>query len=293
MALGGGNHMKHKLLIVLGSLGLVSLGIGLGYVINPTDTIRIIEQAQILQNGSVLESDEVSFKEETDVILSEETTTDELVYTDESLTTVNEEDLNEEDEITEELVIVHELPIITINGESVVYMESVDHYTELGAQAYDEDGHALEVSISGSVNRDCACEQILTYTATDAYGQSVSTNRTVIVSHPNFPSFESFSQDSRSLSLGQTVTFVLSDTTRGSESPVSRLSNVWISLKGNNGDFIDIPMVSKDETSVTLSYTYASTLPSTSYQFNGIYMSIERINSVEVNVNWNIRLDLE
>jgi hypothetical protein len=173
-------------------------------------------------------------------------------------------------------------------------MESVDRYTELGASAFDEEGNQLEISITGSVNPDCACEQILTYSAVDAYEQSVSVQRTVSVSHPNFLSFESYTLDTASLSLGQSVTFVLLNTTQtDAESPLSRLSNVWISLKGDQGDFIDIPMVSRDESSVTLSYTYSSALPSSRYRFNGIYMSIEHINAVQYPVNWDINVRFE
>lgn len=285
--------MKRKIGLVLGLVSVLTVGIGIGYGLNTTEPIHILEKAHVLGNGSVLNSKE-SLTEEGDRFDEDSSVLQNNLETSELTQETNSSTIQDNNNVEkQEPIVTHEQPTIRLNGDSVLSMESVDQYTELGAQAFDEDGNALEVSISGSVNRDCACEHVLTYTATDQWGQRVSTTRTVHVSHPNFTSFESFTQDTQHLALGQTVTFTLSDTVSSEDAPISRLDRVWISLQGNTGDFIEIPMVSKDEHSVILQYTYSQALPSTTYRFNGIYKSIERINAVEVNVTWDISLRIE
>ena len=76
-------------------------------------------------------------------------------------------------------------PTITLKGDSVVKMYTTNTYTEAGYTANDlEDGDiTLSVSTSGTVPKGQAGTFTITYSVTDSNGNSVSTTRTVVVSH--------------------------------------------------------------------------------------------------------------
>jgi|GEM_PF-6980443 len=273
--------MKTKIVIMIGLVCVFSAGMALGFVLIPKDTLRIIEKANILnQSNSVLEGE--TTLEEIPIEANESRIND-VEDLDISLGT---EVSASNEAVTAETVLIetHALPTITLVGESRIWMETVDTYTELGAIASDDAGNPLVINIEGSVNRDCACTQTLTYTATDANGQTVSIQRIIELSHPSFPDFETYTLSTNNLFIGDTLTIQITD----QQASLARLDQAWISLKGNSGDFLDIPMTAKDESTLSFSYTYSVVLPSTQYSFNGVYMSIERLNGVNVNVNWKM-----
>tara|TARA_B110000008_G_scaffold176154_1_gene175690 strand:+ start:322 stop:894 length:573 start_codon:yes stop_codon:yes gene_type:complete len=71
-------------------------------------------------------------------------------------------------------------PVITLNGEASITIEQGTVYLDLGAIATDSVDGALDVSLSGTVEAEVG-EYTLTYTATDAGGNSASVDRTVTV----------------------------------------------------------------------------------------------------------------
>ena len=78
-------------------------------------------------------------------------------------------------------------PVITLNGSTTINLTVGDIYTELGATATDDIDGDLTSSIvtSGTVNTSTAGTYTVTYTVTDATGNSASATRTVIVSEPS------------------------------------------------------------------------------------------------------------
>ncbi|MCC7265208.1 MAG: DUF5011 domain-containing protein [Candidatus Latescibacteria bacterium] len=73
-------------------------------------------------------------------------------------------------------------PAITLNGAADLSLEChVGTYTELGATATDNVDGAVAVSISGSVNTAVEGTYVITYTATDAAGNTSTATRTVHV----------------------------------------------------------------------------------------------------------------
>ena len=74
-------------------------------------------------------------------------------------------------------------PVITLNGSSSVTLELQQAYNELGATATDNIDGDLTSSIvtSGSVNTNVAGTYTITYSVSDAAGNSDSTTRTVTV----------------------------------------------------------------------------------------------------------------
>ena len=71
-------------------------------------------------------------------------------------------------------------PVITLNGEASITIEQGTVYLDLGAIATDSVDGALDVSLSGTVEAEVG-EYTLTYTATDAGGNSASVDRIVTV----------------------------------------------------------------------------------------------------------------
>ena len=71
-------------------------------------------------------------------------------------------------------------PVITLNGEASITIEQGTVYSDLGATATDSIDGTLDVSVSGTVEAEVG-EYTLTYTATDAGGNSASVDRIVTV----------------------------------------------------------------------------------------------------------------
>jgi len=76
-------------------------------------------------------------------------------------------------------------PAIALNGDNPVQLALDEAYVEAGAIATDANDAPLEVSITGAVSTDITGEYTLTYEATDADGNSVSTTRRVFVGDDN------------------------------------------------------------------------------------------------------------
>jgi len=73
-------------------------------------------------------------------------------------------------------------PIVTLNGLAEITLEcSIDAYAEAGATAIDDCDGTLAVSITGSVDAGASGDYTLTYTATDAAGNSAQVIRLVHV----------------------------------------------------------------------------------------------------------------
>lgn len=73
-------------------------------------------------------------------------------------------------------------PAVALNGDAAVTLEAaVDSYEEAGASAVDACDGEVAVVVTGSVDADTVGEYVLTYTATDAAGNSASVSRTVSV----------------------------------------------------------------------------------------------------------------
>jgi surface protein len=76
-------------------------------------------------------------------------------------------------------------PVITLNGEASVQITEGTVYAELGATATDNVDGTISVTISGSVSQGAVGAYIITYTATDAAGNSSSITRTIEVLSPD------------------------------------------------------------------------------------------------------------
>ena len=73
-------------------------------------------------------------------------------------------------------------PIIILNEESVITLETGDTYTEDGAMAYDNiDGNMDNIEVSGEVDINTPGDYIITYTVTNIAGNSATKTRTVTV----------------------------------------------------------------------------------------------------------------
>jgi len=74
-------------------------------------------------------------------------------------------------------------PVITLTGSEndVVVYKSATSYTDPGYSATDEKDGTITVVVTGTVDMNSAGEYTLTYTATDAAGNSASKTRTVTV----------------------------------------------------------------------------------------------------------------
>ena len=75
-------------------------------------------------------------------------------------------------------------PTIHMKGDSVVKLMTGDTFTDAGATATDNVDGDITVTTSGIVNMSKAGEYLITYTATDAKGNSTSETRKIIVAKP-------------------------------------------------------------------------------------------------------------
>ena len=73
-------------------------------------------------------------------------------------------------------------PVISITGDQALTIVFGAAYSDLGATATDNVDGSVSVSTAGSVNSDVAGDYTLTYTATDAAGNSATATRVVTVS---------------------------------------------------------------------------------------------------------------
>ncbi len=72
-------------------------------------------------------------------------------------------------------------PLITLRGDAVTQVKVNSAYTEQGAEALDAVDGAVRITTEGSVDTGTLGTYTLTYTATDAAGNTASTSRTVSV----------------------------------------------------------------------------------------------------------------
>ena len=72
-------------------------------------------------------------------------------------------------------------PVITINGDNPLTHEVGNNFTDPGATALDDLGNNINVSVINNVNKDVVGSYLITYTATDLYGNSSSLSRNVNV----------------------------------------------------------------------------------------------------------------
>lgn len=80
--------------------------------------------------------------------------------------------------------IKENIPIITLNGYSTIYLKRGNSYTEMGAQAKDDCGNVLNVSIDGSVDINKDGTYVINYMASNKSGDSNKVTRKVIVYNP-------------------------------------------------------------------------------------------------------------
>ena len=74
-------------------------------------------------------------------------------------------------------------PVISLTGDASITISLQDTYTELGATATDDEDGAITPSVSGTVNEDLTGTYTITYTATDAAGNTNTATRTVVVAN--------------------------------------------------------------------------------------------------------------
>lgn len=72
-------------------------------------------------------------------------------------------------------------PVVTLTGDSNIYVVQFETFTDPGATATDDVDGNVSVTVSGTVDTDTPGTYTLTYTATDSAGNSASTTRTVTV----------------------------------------------------------------------------------------------------------------
>ncbi len=76
-------------------------------------------------------------------------------------------------------------PVITLHGSSTITLTEGDSFIEPGVSAQDNIDGSVTVNITGSVDTNNPGTYVLTYTATDAAGNSSSLSRTVIIVKKN------------------------------------------------------------------------------------------------------------
>ena len=72
------------------------------------------------------------------------------------------------------------VPEVTINGEPYITIRAGEEYSDEGATATD-DGEEIEVISSGNVNNSVPANYLISYSATDAHGNTTVTSRIVTV----------------------------------------------------------------------------------------------------------------
>ncbi|MCA1621351.1 MAG: DUF5011 domain-containing protein [Acidobacteria bacterium] len=78
-------------------------------------------------------------------------------------------------------------PVVTLNGSATMTVECSTSFTDPGATATDSCDGALAVTVTGSVNTGVVNTYTLTYSATDAAGNTGTATRTVIVNDTTAP----------------------------------------------------------------------------------------------------------
>jgi uncharacterized delta-60 repeat protein len=78
-------------------------------------------------------------------------------------------------------------PAVTLNGPAAMSIVASGTFTDPGATAVDACGSSLPVTVAGTVNVLAAGTYTLTYSATDAVGQTASATRTVTVTVSDHP----------------------------------------------------------------------------------------------------------
>jgi hypothetical protein len=81
-------------------------------------------------------------------------------------------------------------PVITLNGSGTVTHEAATNYTDAGASSVDAVDGSVTVTTSGSVDVGTPAIYTLTYSATDAAGNTITATRTVTVESPELVSAE-------------------------------------------------------------------------------------------------------
>lgn len=97
-------------------------------------------------------------------------------------------------------------PVITLTGSNTVNVEINTTYTELGATVTDNSGAALTATISGSVDTTKLGTYTVTYTATDASGNTGTVTRTVNVVDTTKPIVTLTGAATITLTVGDTYT---------------------------------------------------------------------------------------
>ena len=75
-------------------------------------------------------------------------------------------------------------PVITLNGSNPVNLTVGNNYTEAGATATDNIDGTVTVTLTGSVDTSTVATYTISYSASDAAGNTATTTRTVIVAKP-------------------------------------------------------------------------------------------------------------
>lgn len=81
-------------------------------------------------------------------------------------------------------------PVITLVGSATELSVLNVAWTDPGATAEDDEDGAVDVTVSGTVDKDLAGDYIITYTATDAAGNESTETRTVTVYNEAAAHFE-------------------------------------------------------------------------------------------------------
>ena len=119
-------------------------------------------------------------------------------------------------------------PVITLNGGDAALTVG-DTYTEQGATATDDTDGNVEVTLSGNVDTSTAGVYTITYTATDAAGNSATATRTVTVTLPpdTTPPVITLNGGDVVLTIGDTYT------EQGATATDDRDGNVEVTISGN------------------------------------------------------------
>ncbi|WP_143870385.1 DUF5011 domain-containing protein [Catenovulum sediminis] len=72
-------------------------------------------------------------------------------------------------------------PVVSLHGESTVYLAVGDDFQDPGASAYDDVDGDISIEISGMVDTDTDGTYTITYLAVDSAGNQTSVTRTVVV----------------------------------------------------------------------------------------------------------------
>ena len=70
-------------------------------------------------------------------------------------------------------------PVVTLNGDATPVLELQTNFVDLGATAVDDEDGSIGVTVSGTIDQDLAGIYTLTYSATDAAGNTGSATRII------------------------------------------------------------------------------------------------------------------